>query len=258
VASNLLLGRCEIPISSGATATFTSSADTGYPLENLFGGSRFDMFRVATAASGDHRLKVDLGSSTTLTADFIYFAKANLLQNASVGTITVKAKATDDYATATTITTISSFGSATLVGPHAEDYITTFAESSAFRWWYVNYNASANSQVPHAKVFFGKSFDPGYDPVEDLEIVRVRPIGSRRKALYTLRIKWEGLTYTKTRQMHDNFARPKRYNPIILFTTSYHGILLGYRVILGRVLEFTAPPKTTDYNDVSMTVEEMY
>lgn len=255
--SNLLIGHAEIPLAADSV-TFSSAADTGWPIANLFGGSRFDMFRVATAASGDHLLTIDLGSGVTATADFLYFSKANLLQNDDVGTITLKAHSANNYAAATTITTISSFGSATLRGPHSEDYITTFTETAAYRYWFVNYNASAVSQVPHSKVFLGKLFDPGVDPTPDMVITRKRNTGSRRKAIYTFKLKWDGLTYAKTKTMLDTYARTRRYNMIILVTQSYHELLHDHRVIIGRITSFTSPPTVTDYNAVSMTVEEMY
>jgi hypothetical protein len=255
--TNLLIGHAEIPLAADSI-TFSSAADTGWPIVNLFGGSRFDMFRVATAASGDHLLTIDLGSGVTATADFLYFSKANLLQNDDVGTITLKAHSANNYAAATTITTISSFGSATLRGPHSEDYIATFTETAAYRYWFVNYNASAVSQVPHSKVFLGKLFDPGVDPTPDMVITRKRNSGSRRKALYTFKLKWEGLTYAKTKTMLDTYARTRRYNAIILVTQSYHELLHDHRVIIGRITSFTSPPTVTDYNSVSMTVEEMY
>lgn len=256
--TNVLIGYCEIPLAASST-TFSTTPSTTYPLKNLFGGSRFDIFKVATPASGDHLMTIDLGASTTKTANFVYFSKANLLQGDDVGTITIKAHSANNYAAATTVTTISSFGSATLVGPHAEDYIVTFTETSAYRYWFVNYNGSAATDVSHAYMFLGKLFDPGVDPTYDtLEITRKRPTGSRRKALYTFKLQWKGLTYAKTKTMLDTFARTRRHNPIILVTQSYHEILHSHKVIIGRITDFTSPPTVTDYNSVSMTVEEMY
>jgi hypothetical protein len=255
--TNVLLGFAEIPLAS-STTTVSLTASTTYPLVNLFGGSRFDIFKVATATSGDCLLTFDLGASTTKSANFIYFAKANLLKYDDVGTITVKAHTANNYGAATTITTLSSFGSTTLQGPHEEDYVSIFAESAAYRYWFVNYNASAASNFAHSKMFLGKLFDPGMDPTPNIEITRVREIGGRRKALYTFRLHWDGLTYAKAKTMHETFSRTRRYNPVILVTQSYHEPLHSHRVIIGRVTEFSSPPVATDYNSVSMTVEEMY
>lgn len=252
--TNFLIGYAEIPLAAGSVSISTSESTT-YPLKNLFGGDKADYFKANTAVSGDHLITFS-SVSPTKTANFLFLAKANLLKYASVGTITLKGHSANNYAAATTVQTVSSFGSATMVGPHLEDYITTFTTSSAYAYWFVNYNCSATSVIPHSKLFVGNLFDPGKDP-DSVSYTRIRPGSGYRKAIYTFTFGWQGLTRTKTEQMHNVFSRTRRMNPVILYTQSYHELLDSHRVILARVTDFTAPPRVTDYNDVSMTFEEL-
>lgn len=251
--SNLLLANCGLPLDAIAVSV-NNTQDTRYIKENLFGGNKVDSFRLATATSGDTRLTIQTASSTT---NFLYLGKAITLKNDDVGTITVKGHSVDNYAAGTTVTTLSSFGSATLMGPDSDDYVTTFATSSSFPYWYVNYNASAASLILHSKCFLGNYVDPGKDPTGTVTATRIRPTGARRRAAYTFELSWEGLSYSKAVEMYQKFYRNRRHNPIILFTTSYHDILFGHKVLFGRVLDMTVPPRQTDYVDVTMSFEEV-
>lgn len=253
MTSNLLIGNAGLAL--GATSvSCTNTESTSYPVTNLFGGTKPDYFRLATATSGDTRVKIN---TTSQAANFLYLGKAILLKNDDIGTITVKGHSSDNYAAGTTVATISSFGSASLYGPDSDDYITTFATSSSFPWWYVNYNASAVSLVMHSHCFLGQYFDPGRDPNNGVRVIRTRPLGANRRALYTIEVTWEGISYANAVQMYQKFYRPRRHNPIILFSTTYHSVLLGNRVLFGRVLDMTVPPRQTSYCDISMTFEEL-
>src|SRR5262249_19992474 len=158
-------------------------------------------------------------------------AKANLLQQSFISTITLKGHSANNYAAATTITTLSSFTSATLVGPQSEDYLTTFATSSSYAYWFVNYNATSASKVPHAKLFLGTYSDRGMDLNAPPVITRERPTGARRKALYTFDLTWKGMTYAKTVSLYQRFYKPRRHSPVVLFTSSYHDALLGHQAV---------------------------
>lgn len=253
MTTNLYLANCGIPLESSAIS-ISNAASSTYPKENLFGGTKPDFFQVATGVSGDTLLTFTTAGQT---ANFIYLAKANLLQEASVNTITLKRHTANNYGAATTVTTLSSFTSATLYGPDLDDYITTFATTASSAYWFVNYNATATSKFSHSKLFLGNYFDPGKDPTGEVIATRTRPLGANRRAAYTLDLKWEGLTYAKTVEMYTKFYRPRRHNPVILFTTSYHDLLFDHRVLFGRITEMSMPPRVTDYCDVTMTWEEI-
>jgi hypothetical protein len=253
MASNVLLANAGIPLTS--TYSCTNTPDTTYGLNNLVGGNKTDIFRLATAASGD--TTITYTPTAASTANFLYIARADLLKASGVGTITLKGNSSSNYATATTVTTISSFGAATLMGPQSEDYLTTFTTSASYAYWFVNFNAASASKCPCAKVFFGNYFDPGKDPTDKVVIRRKRPTSLRKRSLYTFDLSWEGLTYANTVIFANRYARNRRHNPLILFTTSYHGIFSSQKVILCRMVDFTFPPRATDFCDVTATFEEI-
>lgn len=256
MATNLLIGYADIP-NAATASSITNPSATIYPYQNLFGGNRTDLHYLATATSGDTTITLELPSGTTKACDFIYIGRANLLQQASIGTITLKANTTNDYGTATTIRTISSFGSQLLYGPNDDDYIEHFAPSAAYRYWFINYNATSASKIPHAKFFFGSSFDPGLDPNAPATITRIKQGGSQRRPNYSFQFSWNGLSYTKAVQMYLKFYRARKYTPLIISTNSWHDILMGNRVIYCRLTEMNLPPRVTDYCDVTATFEEM-
>jgi hypothetical protein len=254
--TNLLIGYADIP-NAATTTTLNRTESSMYPYANLFGGNKTDMFYLNTAASGDTRATFDLGSGATKSSNFMYIARANLLQQANVNTLTLRGSATNNYATATTVRTLSSFTTQTLYGPNGDDFIDSFTASSSFRYWFLNYNATANSLYPHAKVFFGTSFDPGRDPNAPATITRIKQGGAQIRPTFSFDITWEGITYQKAIEMYLKFYKTRRFVPLVLFTTTWHDILMGHRAIFCRLTEMTMPPRVTDYCDISATFEEM-
>lgn len=256
MTANLLIGYAEIP-NLAISSSINNASSSLYPYANLFGGNKTDLHYLNTATSGDTRISLELPSGVTKSCNFIYIGRANLLQEASVGTITLKANSTNDYATATTIHTISSFGSQALYGPNDDDYIAHISPSSAFRYWFINYNASSASKIPHAKFFFGSSFDPGLDPNAPATITRIKQGGAQRRPTYSFELTWNGLSYAKAVQMYLKFYRTRRYTPVIISTVSWHDILMGNRILYCRITAMSMPPRVTDYCDVTATFEEM-
>jgi len=256
MATNLLIGYPDIP-QDAVAGSISNASSSLYPYANLFGGNRTDLHYLNVAASGDTRITLELASGVTKPCDFIYIGRANLLQQASVNTITVKAGSSNNYATANTIRTLSSFTSQALYGPNDDDFIDAFATSTAYRYWFINYNATAASKIPHAKFFFGSAFDPGIDPNAPATITRILQGGAQIRPTYTFEFTWNGMSYAKAVQMYLNFYRTRRYVPIVLFTRDWHDILMGNRVVYCRITEMSIPPRVTDYCDVTATFEEL-
>lgn len=256
MATNLLIGYPDIQ-KEAATTSITNPSSSIYPVANLFGGNKTDLHYLNTAASGDTRIDLSLPSGTTKSCDFIYIGRANLLQQSYVNTITLKAGSTNNYATATTIRTLSSFTSETLYGPNDDDYISSFTPSAAYRYWFINYNATSSSKIPHAKFFFGSSFDPGIDPNAPATITRIKQGGAQIRATTSFEFTWNGMAYSKAVQMYLKFYRTRRYMPLVIFTRDWHDILMGHRVIFCRLADMSIPPRVTDYCDVTATFEEI-
>lgn len=225
MATNLLIGYADIPLASEYSAVSNTTSSTS-PYTNLFGGNKTDLMYVSPTASGDTRISFRLPTGIAKPCDFLYLGRANLLQQAAVGTITLKANSVDNYATASTVKTLSAFGSTTLYGPNLDDYVESFTASSGYRYWWVNYNASAASTIAHSKLFFGSAFDPGIDPNASATITRLKVGGAQRRSTFSLELSWEGMTYAKAVAMYTLFYRTRRYIPIVLFTRTWHDILM--------------------------------
>lgn len=255
MTSNFLIGIPRIPRDS--TVTCSRTADSSYPFTNLFGGNKSDLFYLSAAASGDTRLTFDLGSGNTAYMNYLYLGRASLLQQDYVDTITIKANSSNDYATATTIKTLSSFTTQTLYGPNSDDYIEKLNNTANFRYWFVNYNATSASKIPHAKLFFGAYIDVGRDPNAPATITRLKQGGATYRSSFTFKISWEGIAYTEAIKIYLELFRTRRYTPLVIFTDTWHDILMGHRVVFCRLTDMQIPPKVTDYCDISATFEEM-
>lgn len=254
--TNLLIGTSDIPVAA-TTASVTGTASTMYPLENLFAGNRTDLFRLNTAASSPIVVSFDLGAGVTKAANFLYIGSASLLKNNGVTAVRLVGSSTNSIGAGTTILNLTSFSSQALYGPDSNDLIQKFTTSTAYRYWFVEYTTSGTSKIPHSKLFFGSYFDVGLDPNGPATIARIKQGGAQRRPTYSFDITWNGVSYTKAVQMYLNFYRKKRFSPIVLFTDTWHDMLMDNRVLFCRITNMSMPPRVTDFCDVTATFEEM-
>lgn len=256
MATNLLIGTSDIPLAA-QTTTVSATENILYPVENLFGGNRTDLFRLDADTASPVTISFDLGSGNDKTANFLYIGNAGLLKNNKVTAVRLVGSATNSIGAGTTVLNVTSFNTQTFRGPEGNDFIQKFTTSSAFRYWFVEYTMSGASKIPHAKLFFGNYFDVGLDPNAPATIARIKQGGAQRRPTYSFDLTWQGVAYSKAVQMYLNFYRKKRYNPIIIFTDTWHDILMDNRVLFGRITTMSMPPRVTDFCDVTTTFEEM-
>lgn len=256
MTTNLVIGYADIPQASEFSSINHPPAQL-YPYTNLFGGNKVDRFYLQDPVTGNLEIAFALPSSETQAVDFIFIAKATLLQQANVTSVALKANSSDNLATATTIATYSSFESEQLYGPEEEDFIDLMTESVAYRYWWVVYTSNNDSLFPHSKLMFGKVFDPGLDPNANATITRLRTGGVSRKSVFSFQFTWNGMTYDKAVDMYNAFYMTKRFVPLILITRTWHDILMGNRAIFCRLTDMSLPPRITDYCNVSATFEEL-
>jgi hypothetical protein len=255
MTTNLLLGTCQIPL---AATAFTASpiAETFFEQVNLFAESLNEITRLATPTTGLTTMNFDLGSGVTKAANFLYIAKANMLQLSGVTQVTLKGNSISDYGTGTAVHDNASFATSSLVGPHGEDYLASFTTSAAFRYWYSGLNSTIATKRPHAKLYFGTSLDLGRDPVSP-SFKRVRSTDAQRKSKIVLSLTWQDISYANTVTLIDSVIKPRRTNPVVLYTTSYHAILHGYRALLCEVVSATTPVVLSNQNEVQITFETL-
>ena len=257
MATNLLIGYPDIPLAATSITVSESTDSDTYPPEHLFGGNKTDVFRLPSAGTSPIVIRLDLPSGQTSTCNFAYIGSANLLKNAGVTAVRLLGGSTTNIASGTTVLNITSFSSQTLYGPNSDDIIQKFTTSGSFRYWFIEYTTSASSKIPHSKFFFGNFFDIGIDPNNPATITRIKMGGVQRRPVYSFEITWNGVLYTKAIEMYLKFYKTKRYIPIIIFTDTWHDILMGNRVVFCRITDMSIPPRIADYCDVSVTFEEM-
>lgn len=253
--TNLLIGTCQIPLASTGFTTSTIG-DANLPGTNLFGGSLVEIFRLASAVTGLTTMNFDVGSGVTKAANFLYIAKANMLQSSGVTEVALKGNSAFDYGSGTVALNDTSFASSTLVGPYGEDYLATFTTSTAFRFWFAGFTSTLATKRPIGKLYFGTSLDLGRDPISS-SFRRVRPTDAQRKSRPVFTLGWEGISYTNTETLINTVIAPRRTNPVVLYTATYHGILNGYRALLCKVTEASVPRILTDQNEVQLTFETL-
>jgi hypothetical protein len=254
--TNLLIGTCDIPLSAVST-TVSATANSLYPVENLFCGNKTDLFRLNADSASPITITFDLGAGVTKSANFLYIGNAGLLKNSKVTAIRLVGSATNSIGAGTTVLNITNFNNQTLYGPESNEFIQSFSTSAAFRYWFIEYTMSGASKIPHAKLFFGNYFDIGLDPNAPATIARIKQGGAQRRPTYSFDFSWIGVSYVKAVQMYLNLYRKRRFTPIIIFTDTWHDILMGNRVLFCRITNMSIPPRVTNYCDVTATFEEM-
>lgn len=223
-------------------------------INNLFGGSKTDIFEVDTATTGDCRLKFSLASAA---ADFLIVGNAKMLIAQGITAIRLRGKNSDDYASATEVYANTSFNTATLYGSESQDFLTTFT-SATYTYWYFNMNSpSVSTKYPFSKLYLGSKFDFGRDPV--IPRVLSRPLSSpfQRWPLYNFSFTWKGVSAAKTYEAITWLAKTRDYQPVFLWTDSYHYILNNQRIVYARVTDFRTRPATAGTFDVSVNFEEV-
>ena len=224
---------------------------------NYSRGARSVITSKATVDSG-FIVTYDFGSAVSL--DHYFIARADRLQDAS--TTTVRLDRSSDGSSWTSQYADSSFASATLKCPTSTDYLETFTETSAYRYWRA-YFIGSSSLYPHSKHCFGVGFDFGDDPVSvipgksfssysndaatgDVNFLRLR------KPQNTYRMIWRGITNAKLVQAQTSFLMFEDM-PLYLYTTNNHEILNNYKVVQVALYKKPVMKKLShNYNEVTL------
>ena len=254
MATNLLIGVPDIPLAAVVTPSVAPLA--AYPAANLFGGNRTDQVRYAPLSGGSTQLAFALSSAKA--ADFLFVGNADMLKGEGVTSLSLNRNSVNTYGTSAAVSA-HTLASTTLYGPNGSDLINTFTATPAAQYWWLTYvKASGTFTNAHSFVYFGTALDLGRDPDEGVKLSRASKAGAfQRKPLYTVELNWSGVSYAKAVAFYQQVVKPRRHQPVVLFTRTYHGLLSGQRVLLCRVTDAGMPPTLTNVNDLSLTVEEL-
>lgn len=91
----------------------------------------------------------------------------------------------------------SSFDTATMIGPLAEDFAATFTESSSKRYFWLDFETCKLCDFWHVSPMFGKLFDFGRDPIYRPGTSAERSGMSARAEQASIDLVWEGITAAK-------------------------------------------------------------
>jgi hypothetical protein len=174
--TNLLILYPDIPAAARKYKTYTDdTAETPNETEsflhnclhrNTLRGERYQYWRSAYTTD-EHNAVYDLGTTdavaNTKSANFLVLSRADYLESAD---IEINLQNSSDDVTYTTVASIVNDGSVSKVGPWGNDYVSTFADTTARRYWRANYvdTAAAAFQLRASKIYFGTAFDFGVDP----------------------------------------------------------------------------------------------
>ena len=275
MTSNLLIGYPDIPSRAIYHKTYTdSTAETPNELDfnpayNVFKSDRWKSWG-SSYKEIQHSLVVDLGTSGTRTASFLYVANAKK-QRATAGVnFTIGLERSSDDSTYTSITS-EAIDSATLIGARAEDYLKTFTETSAYRYFRVRFTTSGINYLNYAsKIYFGNLFDMGTDSftyttrlVPSVESEFKSSTGSLYQVrigspYYEVNITWNEVTDAKLKSFRDEIARYRHDTPVFLYTADTHNVLDGKKLIFGFITSVVEsnPDQVLDRNSLSITLVE--
>jgi hypothetical protein len=160
-----------------------------------------------------------------------------------------------EYLTTRYITTplVSVDFPATYNGGQADDYLTTFTESAAFKHYWLQFNTETTSKFKVAKAFFGKALDLGREPVYPLNISKSKDNPWSRAAAYTADLNFEAVTDSKKSELIELIKKPE----LALVALDSEDVL--FRGALGidcSIAENDVEPFYATENDLSITLKE--
>ena len=239
---------------------------------NSLKGERYQLWRSGYVAS-EHNAVYDLGNDgtddITASCNFVVLSRLDYMA-ASATTIDFALQSSSDDSSYTDRHTITDLSSATLTGVWGNDYVSVFADTSAFRYWRAHFPKTSGSdyQLVIGKIYFGSYFDMGRDPRWQISRLKegdvsyttsggIEYTGRIQHPMYEIKLMWEGVTDAVLASFQSEIVA-KRYNtPVFLYTQSFHDPLDGKQLIHCKLTEIETENKYTDWNVVTCTFLEV-
>jgi hypothetical protein len=211
----------------------------------------------------------DMGNGNTATCDHLIISNASTMYDDVEGTVTdieVFGDSSDTFGSAITPTPDVS----SLYGPDSADYIQTFTETAARRFWRVEITKPALNLVNCGKIYLGKFFDFGIDlsgysidyadrpPYTSRADAGTIIIGRRERSRYGINLRWENVTDAKAIEFSDSIlAIQHKHRGVFLYTDAVNEVLDGHRIIHGDIVRPRIVAQgDPDSNVIQMTIEE--
>lgn len=162
----------------------------------------------------------------------------------------------------------------TLQGPASQDIIKSFSDSTAYRYFTIDYSLApgATSKIPHADLFIGQAYDfgerapgPTYKSPTYVEVAAGRVVASssaqfrsrsgRQPNVFTLNWKVVG---SEVDEFHTKIAQYRDVYPFFVYTTDDSQLLSEYEVIKCWLEDFSVDSESalSDVHTISATFRE--
>ena len=271
---DLVIGYPDIPYLATAL-TVDDAASAGYSEFNIVYGSRVSKYKVA--ATDDVKFTFDLGSGVTASSQYVSFLGVKQVvaaaQAASVGVRLRLRASTDNFSGSDVL--IADSGSLTnissLTGPHSQDYILVFNESSAYRYWRVVLESTSGSLAHEiSKAFFGSWFtfdntEPSYpysskyiQPAKTFKAdfgSRFRHRGGKPQKTYSLT--WTAVSDSARDSFEAKIGKLHDVTPFILYTPNeaFRNALGGQKMVYAWLDNYQQSSGSTIKDDNTITLD---
>lgn len=273
--TNLLILYPDIPGNTVALKSYTDDTAEDpnesdfMPFINTFRGERYQYWKSSYTAS-EHNGVYDVGTGNTKSSNFVVLSRLDFAR-ASATTIDFKLQSSSDDSSYTDRATITDIDTATLKGPWANDYVSTFTATSAFRYWRAKFVKTSGSdfQLKIGKIYFGTALDLERDPafqiqrklsgeVSFITSGGVEYPGRVKHPTYEISLRWEGVTDANAESFNSKITKKRHTTPIFLYTTSFHDPLDGKELIHVKCVEVFQEQKFVNWNVIEARFVEVH
>lgn len=169
-------------------------------------------------------------------------------------------QAVEAYLTSKWVTTAAAtidVSSLTLQGGQDRDYITTFSETSACRYWIVQMESDLATLRPLSKLYFGKLFDMGRDP----QFQREGSFSGNPAHIYQkkeLNLDYKGISTTKRLEFEEKIGQFSDTNEVVLVPSSYTNLLLGESMLSCAIKDYSFDTHGARQNSLKIALKETF
>lgn len=251
MSTNLLFGTNRYYADGAHTA---SSTDTSLNVNNFSGGDLPSYWKAGSTGTS-HWLKYQVAAGQAGVNYYAVSGAAWVIRDDATPTFTLATSANDSAYT--TFHSSGNLTTADLVGPNSEDYIYYNATAASGLNLYarltIGYGATG---FPALKKFYtGPAFDIGRDPVIfDVKRTRAR---HDRKARYQIDLVYNDISHTNTLAVIAAMGEVRAIQPIVLFTSTNHGVLNNMRCLWCQLIDLQTPQTISNRNDIQISFLEL-
>lgn len=282
MATNLLFLTPDIPYAATNYQTYTTSTAVQpneadfYPFRNSLRGEKWQLYNSGSDAV-EHNQVCDCGIASgvaiTKSANFLVLSRLDIMQTykASIyaANIDFALQSSSDDSSYTDRATITDITTVSLIGPWANDYVTTFTATSAFRYWRCHWTKSAGAAYPLkiGKMYFGSSFDIGRD-VDSFSVQRLTPGDTAfitnggveypvriKHPTYEITLRYVGITDANLALFKAAVSDRAATTPVFLYEQGLNGfteVTDGKRLIFMKLTNFDTSSRKYNWNEIEL------